>query len=107
MTDCNLVQISFGALAIGFALSEMWRAPAAIMIRETAPHNAASTSSAIHLCFRNLLAASGPLGVALLSERLGLQQSMLLVPACYAVSGLLFLVAEGTVQGQLEESVAG
>ncbi len=59
---------SSGALALtavcaqGFALSEMWRAPAAIMIRDVSPPNLGSTGSAVHLCVRNLIGGLGPLG---------------------------------------------
>lgn len=52
---------SFAALLVGFALSEMWRAPAAIMIRDVSPPNLGSTGSAVHLCVRNLLGGLGPL----------------------------------------------
>lgn len=57
-------QQSFAALLVGFALSEAWRAPAAIMIRDVSPPNLGSTGSAIHLCIRNLLGGAGPLGEA-------------------------------------------
>ena len=53
---------SFAALLVGFALSEMWRAPAAIMIRDISPPNLGSTGSAVHLCVRNLMGGLGPLG---------------------------------------------
>ena len=46
----------------GFGLSEMWRAPAAIMIRDVSPSNLGSTGSAVHLCVRNLIGGLGPLG---------------------------------------------
>lgn len=55
-------QQSFAALLVGFALSEAWRAPAAIMIRDVSPQQLGSTASAIHLCFRNLIGGLGPLG---------------------------------------------
>jgi hypothetical protein len=55
-------QQSFAALLVGFALSEAWRAPAAIMIRDVSPKELGSTASAIHLCFRNLIGGLGPLG---------------------------------------------
>ena len=54
---------SLAALLVGFALSEMWRAPAAIMIRDVSPPNLGSTGSAVHLCARNLIGGLGPLGV--------------------------------------------
>ena len=62
---CNILapeaSQSFAALLVGFALSEMWRAPAAIMIRDVSPPNLGSTGSAVHLCVRNLLGGLGPL----------------------------------------------
>ena len=85
---------SFAALLVGFALSEMWRAPAAVMVRDVCPPALGSTGSAVHLCARNIVAGAGPLAVALLSERAGLQAALLLVPACCAVSGGAFFVAE-------------
>ena len=51
---------SFAFLLFGFALSEMWRAPAAIMIRDVSPPNLGSTGSAVHLCIRNLIGGLGP-----------------------------------------------
>ena len=56
---------SLAALLVGFALSEMWRAPAAIMIRDVSPPGLGSTASAVHLCIRNLLGGAGPIGGAL------------------------------------------
>lgn len=85
---------SFAALLVGFALSEAWRAPAAIMVREVSPPGLGSTGSAAHLCIRNLVGGLGPIGVALLSERVGLQSAMLLVPTCYLLSGVGFIAAE-------------
>ncbi len=55
---------SLAFLLVGFALSEMWRAPAAIMIRDVSPPNLGSTGSALHLCVRNFTGSLGPLGVA-------------------------------------------
>lgn len=54
--------LSLGFLLIGFALSEMWRAPAAVMIRDVSPPSLGSTGSAVHLCVRNLIGGLGPLG---------------------------------------------
>lgn len=53
---------SLAFLLVGFALSEMWRAPAAIMIRDVSPSNLGSTGSALHLCVRNFTGSLGPLG---------------------------------------------
>lgn len=54
-------QQSFAALLLGFALSETWRAPAAVMIRDVSPPELGATGSALHLCIRNLLGGCGPL----------------------------------------------
>jgi hypothetical protein len=54
-------QQSFAALLVGFALSEAWRAPAAIMVRDVSPPNLGSTGSALHLCIRNLIGGCGPI----------------------------------------------
>lgn len=54
---------SFAALLVGFGLSEMWRAPAAVMVRDVSPPDLGSTGSAVHLCVRNLVGGLGPLGV--------------------------------------------
>ncbi|KAF6255340.1 hypothetical protein COO60DRAFT_1627563 [Scenedesmus sp. NREL 46B-D3] len=43
---------SFSALLVGFALSEAWRAPGAVMIRGVAPQELGSTASALYLCIR-------------------------------------------------------
>ena len=85
---------SFAALLLGFGLSEMWRAPAAVMVRDVSPPELGSTGSALHLCARNVLGGAGPLLVAVLSERVGLQTALLLVPVCFATSGVAFFFAE-------------
>ena len=56
---------SFAALLVGFGLSEMWRAPAAVMVRDVSPPDLGSTGSAVHLCVRNLVGGLGPLGAFL------------------------------------------
>ena len=53
---------SFAALLVGFGLSEMWRAPAAVMVRDVSPPDLGSTGSAVRLCVRNLVGGLGPLG---------------------------------------------
>ncbi len=85
---------SFAALLIGFALSEAWRAPAAIAIREVSPSGLGATGSAVHLSIRNVIGGLGPLAVALLASKSTLQEAMLLIPTCYFVSGVGFLIAE-------------
>lgn len=95
---------SFVFLLFGFALSECWRAPAAVMIREVAPASMGSTASAVHLCIRNIFAGAGPIGIALLAEPFGLQNAMTLIPFSYMVSALGFLLAEVLIK--LESPVA-
>lgn len=85
---------SFAALLVGFALSEAWRAPAAIAIREVSPSGLGATGSAVHLSIRNVIGGLGPLAVALLASKSTLQEAMLLIPACYFVSGVGFLITE-------------
>lgn len=91
---------SFAALLVGFALSEAWRAPAAVAIREISPPGLGSTGSAVHLCIRNLVGGLGPLAVALLAGKVGLQMAMLLVPGCYLLSGCGFLATEAVVAAE-------
>ncbi|EFN58428.1 hypothetical protein CHLNCDRAFT_56847 [Chlorella variabilis] len=93
---------SFAALLVGFALSECWRAPAAVMVREVSPPGLGSTASALHLCIRNLVGGLGPIGVALLSPKVGLQTAMLLVPGCYLLSGVGLAVTEGVIKAEKE-----
>ncbi|PSC72601.1 MFS transporter [Micractinium conductrix] len=93
---------SFAALLVGFALSECWRAPAAVMVREVSPPGLGSTASALHLCIRNLVGGLGPIAVALLSSKVGLQLAMLLVPTCYLLSGLGLAVTERVINAQRE-----
>lgn len=46
------------------------------------------------------MGGAGPVAVAKLAEVVGLQHAMLLAPACYVVSGLIFLVAEKEIEVQ-------
>ena len=85
---------SFAALLIGFALSEAWRAPAAVAVRDVSPPGLGSTGSAVHLSIRNVIGGLGPLAVALIASKTDLQNAMLLVPACYLASGFGFLLTE-------------
>lgn len=52
------------------------------------------------MCFvcRNLIGGFGPVAVAKLAELVGLQHAMLLAPACYVVSGLIFYIAEKEIE---------
>jgi dipeptide/tripeptide permease len=49
---------------------------------------------------RNLIGGFGPVAVAKLAEVVGLQHAMLLAPACYIGSGLIFLIAEREIEQQ-------
>jgi hypothetical protein len=91
---------SFAALLVGFALSEAWRAPAAIAVRDASPPGLGSTGSAVHLCIRNLVGSLGPVAVALLSAKVGLQLAMLLVPCSYMASGLAFVACEAVMAAE-------
>mmetsp|Transcript_6815 Transcript_6815/g.13545 ORF Transcript_6815/g.13545 Transcript_6815/m.13545 type:complete len:584 (-) Transcript_6815:111-1862(-) len=91
---------SFAALLIGFALSEAWRAPAAVAVREVSPPGLGSTGSAVHLSIRNVIGGLGPLAVALIASKTDLQNAMLLVPACYLASGFGFLLTEIVIATQ-------
>ncbi len=91
---------SFAALLVGFALSEAWRAPAAIAVREVSPSGLGATGSAVHLSIRNVIGGLGPLAVALLASKSSLQEAMLLIPTCYFVSGVGFLVTEIVIARQ-------
>ena len=53
---------SLAFLLVGFALSEVWRAPAAVLVRDVSPPSLGATGSAVHLCVRNLIGGLGPLG---------------------------------------------
>ena len=76
------------------------------MVRDVSPAGLGSTASAVHLCLRNLVGGLGPIAVALMAGKYGLQLAMLLVPACYAVSGLGFLVTEAVVAREARERAA-
>jgi len=94
---------SFAALLVGFALSEAWRAPAAVAVREVSPPGLGSTGSAVHLCIRNLVGGLGPVAVAVLSAKVGLQLAMLLVPTCYLLSGIGFVITEAVLAAEAKE----
>lgn len=89
-------QTSTSMLLLAFGLSEAWRAPSAIILREISPPGKASTATAIHLCLRNLIGATGPLLVNWLAytKGMGLQHSLLLVPLMYMFSALTFWKTE-------------
>jgi len=89
---------SFAALFVGMALSEAWRANAAVIVRTVSPPHARSTATAAWLTTRNVTAAVGPLSVAALSGPLGLRHAMLLAPAAFVLGGLAFWWTEACVQ---------
>lgn len=91
---------SFAALLVGFALSEAWRAPAAVAVRDISPPGLGSTGSAVHLCIRNLVGGLGPIAVAFLATKVGLQVAMLLVPGCYLLSGVSFIATEAVIASE-------
>lgn len=95
-------QQSFAALLIGFALSETWRAPAAVLVKDVSPPELGATGSALHLSIRNLVGGCGPLSVAFLESKfnLDLQHAMLLVPTAYALSGVAFYGAEAVIKSE-------
>eukprot|EP01023_Acetabularia_acetabulum_P006178 TRINITY_DN1257_c0_g2_i2.p2 TRINITY_DN1257_c0_g2~~TRINITY_DN1257_c0_g2_i2.p2 ORF type:complete len:244 (-),score=30.80 TRINITY_DN1257_c0_g2_i2:305-1036(-) len=91
-------QLSFFYLLLGFALSEAWRAPAAIMVRSTVPIEMIGQASAVHLSLRNLVGAFGPLAVALLISKVGVHEAMTVVPACYFLSAMGFWWVESILE---------
>ena len=60
----------------------------------------AAAAAAWCVVCRNLVGGVGPVAVAKLAEVVGLQHAMLLAPACYVASGLIFLVAEKEIEQQ-------
>ncbi|KAK9811000.1 hypothetical protein WJX73_004887 [Symbiochloris irregularis] len=106
---CNMLapdlKTSLAFLVVGFALSEMWRAPAAVLIRDVSPPSLGSTGSAVHLCIRNLIGGLGPLAVANLAHRdgVGLQKAMLIVPLCFLLSGIGFFFADKALEADKRE----
>lgn len=75
--------------------------------RSAAPASLGSTASALYLCIRNLVGGLGPISIALLAERVGLQNAMLLIPAVYLASGVLFVFAERWYAVDMAEKAAG
>lgn len=64
------------------------------MINEIAEPQISSSAISLHLAIRNLVGSIGPVAIAMLEHRLSLEHAMDLVPFCYLVSSLAFLVAE-------------
>jgi MFS family permease len=99
MAACTLAgsfKLSIALLTLGIAFSEAWRAPSAVLVRETVSPSKASVAIAQHLCVRNLIGGLGPLGVASLAEPYGLQKGMLLIPAFYMCSTAAFFIFSAT-----------
>jgi len=65
---CTGIPAVLCCIADCFALSETWRAPAAVLIREVSPPELGATGSALHLCIRNLVGGCGPLSMALVTS---------------------------------------
>ena len=82
---------SVGFLALGFGLSEMWRAPGTILVRESVREAQVSLGTAEHLFARNLVAGLGPLAIAKLEPLVGMRDAYLFIPAAFTLSGLTFL----------------
>jgi len=85
---------SFACLAVGFALSEAWRAPSAVMARSVAPPGLTSTAMSLYLCVRNLLGGLGPLAVAQLCTTWELRDALQVLPIMLVASAAMFAVAE-------------
>ncbi|CAG9464638.1 unnamed protein product [Pedinophyceae sp. YPF-701] len=90
-------QMSFAALLAGFALSECWRSNAAVIVRDVSPPELGSSATGVWLAVRNVVAALGPTGVALLSSKVGLRYALLLAPGCYLAAGLVFWWTEAVI----------
>ena len=102
MVACTLAgsfKLSIALLTLGIAFSEAWRAPSAVLVRESVSPSKASVAIAQHLCVRNLIGGLGPLGVATLAEPYGLQKGMLLIPAFYMCSTAAFFYFSATSGG--------
>ncbi|KAL6752698.1 hypothetical protein V8C86DRAFT_566079 [Haematococcus lacustris] len=102
-------EASFAALGAGFALSEAWRAPSAVMARSCVAPHLASTAISLYLCLRNLVGGLGPLAIAQLAQQWDLQRALQTLPLMYALSAGLFFLAErlAAVPQQQEEQVLG
>lgn len=93
-------QTSFLFLLFGYCFLECYRASGAIMVRESSPPDAVSTGAAVHLFVRNLLASIGPILIASLEPKIGLQQAMCIIPGSYLASALTFAFAEKLISDE-------
>jgi hypothetical protein len=76
-------------------------APAGLIAAAAA---AAAAAVSGYCSCRNIVGGVGPVAVAKLAEVVGLQHAMLLAPACYVASGLIFLVAEKEIEYQQKQA---
>ena len=106
MVACTLTgsfKMSIALLTLGIAFSEAWRAPSAVLVRETVSPGKASVAIAQHLCVRNLVGGLGPLAVATLGEKYGLQNGMLLIPSFYMCSTAAFLYFSASAEDLFDD----
>jgi hypothetical protein len=97
--ESSSYQLSMTYLFFGFMLSEFFRSPTAVMTREIDPENPSATVAA-HLAVRNLTAGLGPLAVAALISKGGLEikDAMLFAPAMYILAGVAFWYADSLIE---------
>ena len=97
--ESSSYQLSMVYLFFGFMLSEFFRSPTAVMTRELDPENPSATVAA-HLAVRNLTAGVGPLAVAALISKGGLEikDAMLFAPAMYILGGMAFWYADSLIE---------
>ena len=97
-------KVSLAFLFPGILAAEVFRAPTAIMTRETRP-DTPSVAAATHLAVRNMIAGAGPLAVAALAHKYDLQHALLLAPAFYVVAGIVYFDAIGALTAEKQARV--
>lgn len=97
--ESSSYQLSMTYLFFGFMFSEFFRSPTAVMTRELDPENPSATVAA-HLAVRNLTAGLGPLAVAALISKGGLEikDAMLFAPVMYILAGVAFWYADSLIE---------
>ena len=97
--ESSSYQLSMTYLFFGFMFSEFFRSPTAVMTRELDPENPSATVAA-HLAVRNLTAGLGPLVVAALISKGGLEikDAMLFAPVMYILAGVAFWYADSLIE---------
>jgi predicted MFS family arabinose efflux permease len=97
--ESSSYQLSMTYLFFGFMFSEFFRSPTAVMTRELDPENPSATVAS-HLAVRNLTAGLGPLAVAALISKGGLEikDAMLFAPAMYILAGVAFWYADSLIE---------